>query len=565
MEKLTSQINATPVGLLGVEYLHVRTSEGGDLYVTKFGAPFMEQLIPENWKENPWFKENRESLPGTSTVYKHKTKEVEGRSIDLVVKYCRVGEDVPLNTMGFDKFWFAEFNSPYEEFSLLMEMRRDSSGGKIPTHKPLAIYVPPTLLKLWQTGRSKSKIARKTSKFREVELDIYRQYIMIYEWIKGVSAPEALESQIPNTERYKESLKQLTIKVRDKMAEKGFRVIDHKPAHIILRPLRDGSLLRKRTGDLAYALVDFELLERTPAHERDVKTERHKDYLWHVEHRFSPPGAGIYPKHLQPTRVLNVDYVFGHAESTGGILWVVGKDPNLFDYFLPERWRHTPREQMSKVRETFYTVSKDDVHLVWKVSSIGETLTIKGGDGTASRKYEVGYNSPFEAIAIAQELIEKGVSCVYPRAIYMAGLESPHAPDYISDKSCYERHKEILTPEGQPVLRSDHNYITIWGYWRTVNPNPDGTGQVASEALNLLQAEKRGLVPPSMVGELIHQTQQRLLTAGFQADFLIPTHLLISIRPDLTIVQEPDGKPNVTICNFELIRRKQRKESDGTL
>jgi hypothetical protein len=30
---------------------------------------------------------------------------------------------------------------------------------------------------------------------------------------------------------------------------------------------------------------------------------------------------------------MGVDYIYGRAESTGGILWVVGKDPDLFNYF----------------------------------------------------------------------------------------------------------------------------------------------------------------------------------------------------------------------------------------
>ena len=34
---------------------------------------------------------------------------------------------------------------------------------------------------------------------------------------------------------------------------------------------------------------------------------------------------------------MGVDYVYGEVESTGGALWVVGRDPVLFDYFLPEK------------------------------------------------------------------------------------------------------------------------------------------------------------------------------------------------------------------------------------
>ena len=78
---------ATPVELLGVKYLHLKTANEGDLYVTEFGQPFFEHLKPGNWKVNPWFKEKREPLPGTSAVFKLPTKEVNGRSIDLVVKY----------------------------------------------------------------------------------------------------------------------------------------------------------------------------------------------------------------------------------------------------------------------------------------------------------------------------------------------------------------------------------------------------------------------------------------------------------------------------------------------
>ena len=354
MDKQAKDTQINTVELLGVEYSHVHTEEGGDLYLTRFGLPFMEQLRPENWKADSWFKENRESLPGTSNIYRLPTKAIEGRSLDIVVKYCRVGEDVPLDTMGFDKFWFAEFNTPYEEFSLVMEMREASSPNRILTHKPLAIYVPPERLKLWQTGRSKHRIARKTSRFREIELDIYRQYIMIYEWIKGVSAPEAMKFHIWESDRYTEALRELTLEAKERMMDSGFMVIDHKPAHIILRPRKNGDLLRRKTGEYAYALVDFELLVRTPSHERDVKASRRKEYLWHLGHRFDPPDYSKFPEHLQLAKVLNVDYVFGHAESTGGELWVVGNDPNLFDYFLPERWRHTPTEQMSDVRETFY-------------------------------------------------------------------------------------------------------------------------------------------------------------------------------------------------------------------
>ena len=39
---------ATAMSLLGVDYFRVKTEDGGDLYLTHFGAPFWRHLMPEN-------------------------------------------------------------------------------------------------------------------------------------------------------------------------------------------------------------------------------------------------------------------------------------------------------------------------------------------------------------------------------------------------------------------------------------------------------------------------------------------------------------------------------------
>ena len=33
------------------------------------------------------------------------------------------------------------------------------------------------------------------------------------------------------------------------------------------------------------------------------------------------------------------------------------------------------------------------------------------------------------------------------------------------DDSRYENHKDIITPDGIPILMKDSDYIIIWGYW----------------------------------------------------------------------------------------------------
>ena len=86
------------------------------------------------------------------------------------------------------------------------------------------------------------------------------------------------------------------------------------------------------------------------------------------------------PAHLRATNVLGVDYIFGRAESTGGLLWVVGKDPDLFNYFLPERWRRTPKKNLSARNQIFRTRTKDNINLVWKVSRMGDSPWLKNPD-----------------------------------------------------------------------------------------------------------------------------------------------------------------------------------------
>ncbi|MGA2142015.1 MAG: hypothetical protein ABSG94_06270, partial [Brevinematales bacterium] len=143
--------------IIGVVYSHHRTSDGGDIYLTQFGMPFSRLLEIDNWYEKQWFEGHREKLEGTSAVYKVRTKELDGHSLDLVVKNSRFGEDVPLDTRTLMEFINAEFNSPWEEFSMVFELRESKFGPEdlnIKTQFPMAIYVPPETMQLWQSGRS---------------------------------------------------------------------------------------------------------------------------------------------------------------------------------------------------------------------------------------------------------------------------------------------------------------------------------------------------------------------------------------------------------------------------
>ncbi len=534
------------VKLLGVDYLHVKISDGGDLYLTRYGVPFLDSLRPENWHAGEWFHNNREKLEGTSTVYKVKTKPIKNIQKDVVVKWCRVGEDVPGNTFMLNKFVNAEFNTPYEEFSLVMEMRENRTHGIIRTHKPLGIYVPPDRLLLWQTGRSTSIIERKKAKFRDVELDICRQYIMIYEWVKGVSIVEAFKDTLPENE-LPANLLSVTEDVNKRLEQSGYRILDMKPQHIIVRRDQNGRIIRNRRQNIEYALVDFELLERTPENEEKTRARRRADYLKRQSDRFFMTRQDSFPAHLNHINIFGVDYVYGSTESTNGIVWVVGNDPDLFDFFLPERWRRTPRTKLSATREIYHTRTKDKVHLVWRVSSVGDPP-----EDREVRKF--GYNSPFEEFAIALELSNMGLRTIFPRAIYMTGHKrsDESAPQ---DNSRFESHSSIFMHDGIPVLSRDHNYITVWGYWVGPICNAERTDEIYKKGVNLIDGLKAGLIDDEVFTQLLDRKKRLLARAGFEDLKMKGDHLLLSVNADGSLIMDKEGLPDVRLCNFEFIRR----------
>ena len=253
------------ISLIGVDYLRLKTGDGGDLYLTRFGLPFREQLVPENWYAPDWFAVRRARLPGTSAIYKVPTRPVRGVSLNLVARFSRVGQEIPLDTLTLNENIHAEFNSPFEEFALVMELRAAGLGAsraRILTKRPLAIYMPPEQLQHWQTGRLESKMAAKRARHPEAELDLLRQYILLYGWIEGLNAVQAIQA-LGVTGRLAETfLAETTLHAIHDLEQLGFRMLDIKPEHLVLRIRPDGSLLRRRTGNPSYALVDYELLER---------------------------------------------------------------------------------------------------------------------------------------------------------------------------------------------------------------------------------------------------------------------------------------------------------------
>ncbi len=551
-ESEVRKVSTDTLQVLGVKYTHIKFSNDDDLYLTKDGLPFVETLNPQNFVlDREWFRANAVRLSGTSCLYRIRTKPVKGVQKDIVLKWNRMGQDVP-DPEKSDHLTFAEFNSPFEEFSLVMELRKAMRGlsSEIIIQKPLAIYVPGDTVEFWQTGRKMTKMKQKILTHTEVELDLNRSYAVIYEWIEGIDASEAYNRGILE----QEVVKQLLKKTDERLRERGFHVRDNKAHHIIVRPLKDGGLRKTKKGGIFHGLIDFELLERTPGEEEIVRKKRRFDYLKRQRDRFRAKPIGKSLAHLKHQKIFGVDYIYGHVESTKGRLWVVGRDPYLFDYFLPERWENTPKTRISAYSQLYYTVTKDNIHLVWKISRVGLQPDMDPFREDEQRILEYGYNSPFEEFGLALYLSEKGLPTIYPRAIYMAGNKT-EISDELFDNSRYESHAGIKTPDGLPILRKNRDYITIWGYWNGPDEKLAASDGDYYEGIDALRAYRRGLIDKERYISLLELAKNRLIEVGVEDLNLRGNHILLSLDSRGRLLMDEDGVPEIRICNFEFLRR----------
>lgn len=543
-----------------VPYEHLLFETGEELYLTPFGVPWRDYLMPDMfWTDRDWFAANSWNLfghahrsGGSGTVYRVRTKPVAGSSRDVVVKWNRMAQEVP-GHRDHDELLTAEFNSPFEEFALLLEMReawRELNAKRILTHKPLAIYVPAEAVEPGRIGRKEHMMQDIIRKHPEVELDLFRRYAVIYEWVEGLD----LQMLCRDSTITADEMAQMTVAVDQDLSRLGFAVRDRKPQHIICRHDRDKRGLVARRGSLAYALVDFELLERTPERERLIKAARRRKYLQHQAQRFSDSGMDSFPRHLSHTCILGVDYIYGVAESTGGRLWVVGRDPLLFDYFLPERWEHTPRTRLSPDDEVYETVTRDDIHIVWKLSHVGEYPDVDPFSEQGRRVLEHGYNSPFEKISIALELHSKGIPVSMPRAVYETHHRSTRRTAF-GDQSRYASHEHLKTSDGIPVLRRDRDYIIIWGYWNKPDTALAEDDRDHYQPIDALRALHTGVLSYDGYMSLMRCTKHRMENAGIEDLAFSGRHKLLSLTSSGTLVMDDFGMPEARISNFELARR----------
>lgn len=538
--------------ILDVYYRHVTFTNRDEMYITSDGLPYMQQILPENHiMDNKWFTANNEKQQGTSIIFKVKTKPVSGESIDIIIKWNRMGEDIPGESAESGTLTDARFLSPFEEFQYLYELKEGLkyTGKNIELQKPLAIYTPSAKKSYLKSSRRKylMDFIKKSHK-TDVEIDIERSYIVIYKWIEGIDAVQAQKRGYIDENK----AVALTLEANSKMKNSGFIVRDNKALHIIVKPNGGNSLRDEDTKNL-FGYVDYELLERTPENTEIIKRKRRNEYLNKMTKRFIEHG--ITSRNLKSVRIFDVPYIFGEVPSSKGRLWVVGKDASLFDFFLPEKWRKMDRTKLSEYHNIYHKVTKDNINIVLKTSKVGEQPDIDPFEEHCRKILEYGFNSPFEEVSLAIELSQKGIQTIYPRAIYMTGSKSK-IPDQFFDSSRYKSHKKLVLPDKKEcILIRDHRYIVIWGYWNGPDEMLADYDGNYYKAINALRAYRNSLINKKTYFKLMEIVKGKLHTVGIEDLNYRGTHILLSLNDSNKIIKSKEGVPEMRICNFELLRR----------
>lgn len=225
---------------------------------------------------------------------------------------------------------------------------------------------------------------------------------------------------------------------------------------------------------------------------------------------------------------------------------------------MPEKWRHANRTKLSLHHEIYHKVSRDGIHLVLKVSKVGEPPDVDPFNDRERKILEYGFNSPFEEVALALELNSKEIPTIYPRAIYMTG-STTKISDREHDDSRYTSHADLVVPDKhEAILKKDHEYIILWGYW-------NGTDEMLADydgnyytAINALSAYRQHVISKTTYFSIMDTVRSRMLAVGVEDLNLRGTHILLAINSAHQIVTGKNGFPEIRIGNFELLRRTSR-------
>ncbi len=536
--ELKKEIEQTKVvEVLDLPYLHLKTSIGDDLYITDSGLPLWQKLLPQNFaRDREWFNAVKVPLPGSSSIFRIPLKDGSG---DVVFKWNRMGSDPMIPNSQ------ATFNSPFEEFTLISELQsRINSSFRV--QQALAIYVPSERHTLETLQRRRSLMDLLNRIQPDDHIDMYRDYAVIYRWAEGKDLYEHVQAGRLTMEE----AVQKTKAVAKMMDDVGYAVTDHKMSHIITEVPADKASFED------FTVIDFELLHRTATHEYTIRKLRRQRYyeLRLREQR----GASLPGRSENSVTIFGRPYLETETESSGGRLWVAGTTEELIDFFVPEKWQTTPRQRLSRSGGTYLTNTKDNIKLVVKESRVGDRpvfdpLFEKGDDAVF-----FGYNSPFEEASISAAMESAGLPVIRLCAIYLKNQVYSVA-DYRKDTSRYDSHHAFLGADGQPVLREDRQYLTLWQYWEGSSMDMLLYPHGRYEPVNLLMAYYRGIIDRKEYESILRYTEFKLSTKGFHDFASKSTHIILLLDREGVLVKDETGMPLYRYCNFALIKKPAEK------
>jgi hypothetical protein len=94
----------------------------------------------------------------------------------------------------------------------------------------------------------------------------------------------------------------------------------------------------------------------------------------------------------------------------------------------------------------------------------------------------------------------------------------------------------------------------FWGYWNGVAEMLEERNEGHLQPIDLSRACQRGLITHSLMNKLLESMAEQLRAAGYRDLTLKPSHLLLSLRHDQSLILDENGLPAIHICNFELMQ-----------
>jgi hypothetical protein len=124
------------------------------------------------------------------------------------------------------------------------------------------------------------------------------------------------------------------------------------------------------------------------------------------------------------------------------------------------------------------------------------------------------------------------------------------------DGSRYRTHEDITTPDGEPILKPNHDYIVIWGYWNGPDEKLADKDGDYYEGIDALRAYKENLIDKDVYFNLLRRTKEKLAAVGVEDLNLRGNHVMVSKDSRGRLVLDDQGFPELRLCNFEFLKKK---------